>query len=122
MNKNSRNEVLFNFDGAVHIVERDEPPALASPQIIRARALGPTRVEINWMPVPDASAYQIYRAVGREGALAYFDEIDDRTAYIDALLTEGETYRYQIVALAETELRSGIVVARPQCAARSGAL
>ena len=109
LNKNSRNEVLFNFDGAVRIVERDEPPSLASPQIIRARALGPTRVELNWMPVPDASAYQIYRAVGREGALAYFDEIDDRTAYIDALLTEGETYRYQIVVLAETELRSGIV-------------
>ena len=105
-----RNEVLFNFDGTVHIVERDAPPAsVPSPQIIRARALGPTRVELNWMPVPDASAYQIYRAVGREGALAYFDEIHDRTAYIDELLTEGENYRYQIVAIADADLRSGIV-------------
>ena len=108
LNKNSRNEVIFNFDGALRIVERDEP-AVPSPQIIRARALGPTRVELNWMPVPDASAYRIYRAVGIEGALDSLDEIRDRTAYIDALLTEGELYRYQIVAIADADSRSGIV-------------
>ena len=110
LNKNSRNEVIFNFDGAVRIVERDAPPsAVPSPQIIRARALGPTRVELNWTPVPDASAYEIYRAVGREGALDYFAEIHDRTAYIDELLTEGTPYRYQIVAIADGDSRSGIV-------------
>ncbi len=109
LDKDFRNEVLFNFDGAVHIVERDEPPVtVGSPQIIRARPLGPTRVEINWMQIPDASSYQIYRAVG-DGALDYFDEISDRTVYIDSLLTEGQTYRYQIVAVADDDLRSGIV-------------
>ena len=109
LDKDFRNEVLFNFDGAIHIVERDEPPVtVGSPQIIRARPLGPTRVEIDWMQVPDASSYQIYRAVG-DGALDYFDEISDRTVYIDSLLTEGQTYRYQIVAVADNDLRSGIV-------------
>ena len=104
-----RNEVLFNLDGAVHIVERDAPPvAMGSPQIIRARSLGPTRVEIDWMEVPDAASYQIYRAVG-DAALDYFDEVSDRTVYIDSLLTEGETYRYQIVAVADYDLRSDIV-------------
>ena len=112
LDKDFRYEVLFNFDGAVHIVERDEPPiAVGSPQIIRARPLGPTRVEIDWMQVPDASSYQIYRAVG-DGALDYFDEISDRTVYIDSLLTEGQTYRYQIVA-ADQNLRSGIVSLTP---------
>ncbi len=110
LDEDFRNEVLLNLDGAVRIVERDEPPvADISPQITRARPLGPTRVEIAWMQVPDASSYQIYRAVGKEGALDYFDEINDRTVYIDALLSEGQTYRYQIVAVAETDLRSGIV-------------
>ena len=114
LDEDFRSEVLFNLDGAVHIVERDAPPSsVPSPQIIRARALGPTRVELNYMPVPDASAYQIHRAVGIEGALTYFDEIYDRTAYIDELLTEGETYRYQIVAIADTSLRSGIVALIP---------
>ena len=113
LDKDFRNEVLFNFDGAVHIVERDEPPiSVGSPQIIRARALGPTRVEIDWMQVPGASSYQIYRAVG-DGALDYFDEISDRTVYIDSLLTEGQTYRYQIVAVADSDLRSGIVSLTP---------
>ena len=113
LDKNFRNEVLFNFDGAVHIVERDEPPiSVGSPQIIRARALGPTRVEIDWMQVPGASSYQIYRAVG-DGTLDYFDEISDRTVYIDSLLTEGQTYRYQIVAVADWDLRSGIVSLTP---------
>ena len=114
LDEDFRSEVLFSFNGAIHIVERDAPPSsVPSPQIIRARALGPTRVELNYMPVPDASAYQIYRAVGIEGALAYFDEIHDRTAYIDELLTEGETYRYQIVAIADADLRSGIVALIP---------
>ncbi len=113
LDKDFRNEVLFNFDGAVHIVERDEPPiSVGSPQIIRARALGPTRVEIDWMQVPDASSYQIYRAVG-DGTLDYFDEISDRTVYIDSLLTEGQTYRYQIVAVTDWDLRSGIVSLTP---------
>ena len=113
LDKDFRNEVLFNFDGAVHIVERDEPPiSVGSPQIIRARALGPTRVEIDWMQVPSASSYQIYRAVG-DGTLDYFDEISDRTVYIDSLLTEGQTYRYQIVAVADQDLRSGIVSLTP---------
>ena len=113
LDKDFRNEVLFNFDGAVHVVERDEPPVtVGSPQIIRARALGPTRVEIDWMQVSDASSYQIYRAVG-DGALDYFDEISDRTVYIDSLLTEGQTYRYQIVAVADWDLRSGIVSLMP---------
>ncbi len=108
-----RNEVLFNLDGAVHIVERDAPPVtMGSPQIIRARTLGPTRVEIDWMPVTDAASYQIYRAVG-DAALDYFDEVSDRTVYIDSLLTEGETYRYQIVAVADYDLRSGIVSLTP---------
>ena len=113
LDKDFRNEVLFNFDGAVHIVERDEPPiSVGSPQIIRARALGPTRVEIDWMQVPSASSYQIYRAVG-DGTLDYFDEISDRTVYIDSLLTEGQTYRYQIVAVTDWDLRSGIVSLTP---------
>ena len=113
LDKDFRNEVLFNFDGAVHIVERDEPPVtVGSPQIIRARALGPTRVEIDWMQVPGASSYQIYRAVG-DDTLDYFDEISDRTVYIDSLLTEGQTYRYQIVAVADWDLRSGIVSLTP---------
>ena len=112
LDKDFRYELLFNFDGAVHIVERDEPPVeVGSPQIIRARPLGPTRVEIDWMQVPDASSYQIYRAVG-DGALDYFDEISDHTVYIDSLLTEGQTYRYQIVA-ADPSLRSGIVSLTP---------
>jgi len=113
LDKNFRNEVLFNLDGAVHIVERNEPPVtVISPQIIRARALGPTRVEIDWMQTPEAFSYQIYRAVG-DGPLDYLDEISDITVYIDSLLTEGQTYRYQIIATAENDLRSGIVSLTP---------
>ncbi|MDP6040390.1 MAG: S8 family serine peptidase, partial [Candidatus Latescibacteria bacterium] len=113
LDKNFRNEVLFNLDGAIHIVERTAPPVTAtSPQIIRARPLGPTSVEIDWMQTPEASSYQIYRAVG-DPPLDYFDEISDITIYIDSLLTEGQTYRYQIIATADNDLPSGIVSLTP---------
>ena len=113
LNKNFRNEVLFNLDGAVHIVERTDPPVIVvSPQILRARPLGPTSVEIDWMQTPEASSYQIYRAVG-DGPLEYLDEISEITVFIDSLLTENQTYRYQIIATAENDLPSGIVSLTP---------
>lgn len=115
LNANGLPEILYNRDNAVRIVQRDESPvAFLSPQILRARPLGPESADIDWMQTPEAIAYRVYRAPG-DALLSMHAEVFDRTRYVDSLLTEGQTYRYQIAALLpdSSELRSGIATLTP---------
>lgn len=108
-------EILFNNDNAVHIVERSESAfTVISPQIVTARPLDTSRAEIDWMQTPEATTYRIYRSTGNT-PLTLLTSISNRTVYTDTLLTENQTYRYQIAALLNngTELRSAIASVTP---------
>ena len=108
-----RNEVLFNLDGAVHIVERDAPPvAMGSPQIFVRDPWGqPALKSIGWK-CPMRLRIRFIALLAMPRSIISMRSAT-HTVYIDSLLTEGETYRYQIVAVADYDLRSDIVSLTP---------
>jgi subtilisin family serine protease len=115
LNANGQPEILYNYNNAIHIVERSETAfTVISPQIISARPLDISRVEIDWMQTPEATTYRIYKSTGNT-PLTLLTSLSDRTIYTDTLLVENQTYRYQIAALLAdgTELRSAIASVTP---------
>ena len=115
LNANGQPEILFNNNNAIQIVERTEPAfSVVTPQIITARPLGISSVEIDWMQTPEATTYRIYRATG-DSALTLHTTLSNRTVFTDSLLTQNQTYRYQIAALLSdgTERRSAITSVTP---------
>ncbi|MBT5829203.1 MAG: hypothetical protein HOH77_03315, partial [Candidatus Latescibacteria bacterium] len=108
-------EILFNNNDAIRIVERSEPAfTVVSPQIITARPLGISTVEIDWMQTPEATTYRIYRAIGN-ASLTLLTTISDRTLFTDNTLAENQIYRYQVSAILPdgTELRSSTIPITP---------
>lgn len=115
LNANGQPEILFNNNDAIHIVERTDPAfSVITPQIITARPLGISSAEIDWMQTPEATNYRIYRATGN-ASLTLHTTISNRTTLTDSLLTQNQTYRYQIAALLSdgTERRSAITSITP---------
>ena len=74
-------ELLFNANGAIRILERDQPmDAVQRPEILSTVPLGRDRISVTWMATPGATAYRLTRAavdteivVSESPALSFID-------------------------------------------------
>ena len=96
--------------------------ALPAPAGLKAVA-GSTQVAVSWSPVPRATSYNLYRAVGA-GSLALYQLGLTAPSYTDTAVTSGTVYTYAVSAAnADGEgTQSGAVKATPGSAALGATL
>jgi subtilisin family serine protease len=90
-------EMIFNANGAVHVLERDQPEDIAQrPEILEAVSLGPDRVSLTWMASTDATSYRLFRSASGQSEQLLADL--PTLSYIDGGVTAGDTLTYRVEA------------------------
>ena len=79
------------------------PKALVAPTGVAAAALTPTSVQITWVAVTDAGAYEVERAAGTTGGTFTQVGVVTTLTYTNTGLTAETDYRYRVRAVRTSE-------------------
>ncbi|HEX2165695.1 MAG TPA: hypothetical protein VHG09_00535 [Longimicrobiales bacterium] len=74
-------------------------PAPTAPGVVTAKQTAPAEISVNWDAAPNATAYFIARAAGKEGYRIVCQLCPTTAEYIDRDVAPGMTYSYAVAAV-----------------------